>query len=135
MHINPSCLPSQKKQQSQQQYLKKCENINSKQPPKLDAHKIIQTIKFVIDMIMSIHNHNTHIYPIIHPLMAIYRYMQHIATNEYHKNKHHISVKRLFLYFTLNNFKSLQFLVSISIEFQIFTPICSTHICLCFVLA
>ena len=61
---------------------------------------------------MSIHNHNTHIYPIIHPLMAIYRYMHHIATNEYHKNKHHISVKRLFLYFTLNNFKSLQFLVS-----------------------
>ena len=55
MHINPSCLPSQKKQQSQQQYLKKCENINSKQPPKLDAHKIIQTMKFIIDMIMSMY--------------------------------------------------------------------------------
>ena len=55
----------------------------------------------------------------IHPLMAIYRYMHQIATNEYHKNKHHICVKRLFLYFTLNNFKSLQFLVSISIEFHL----------------
>ena len=50
MHINTSCLPSQKKQ-----YPKKCENINSKQPPKLDAHKIIQTIKFIIDMIMSMY--------------------------------------------------------------------------------
>ena len=86
---------------------------------------------------MQTHGHNTciYIYPIIHSLMAIYRYMHHIATNENHIIKYHISVKRLFLYFTLNNLKSLQFLVSISIEFQMITPICSTHICLCLVLA
>ena len=54
--------------------------------------------------------------------------MHHIATNEYHRIKYHISVKRLFVYLTLNNFKSLQFLVSISIEFLMFTPICSVCI-------
>ena len=85
-------------------------------------------MKFAIDLIMSTHSIiHLHIYPCFHSLMVIYRFMYNIISKEYHC-KYHINVKRL-LYFTLNNLKSLQFLVSISIEFQIFTPVCSTHVC------
>ena len=102
-------------------------------------------LKFVMDLIIStyvntdimhththtyiyIHIHTPmHIYPNIHPLTAIYRFSRLITTNEYLRIKYHINVKRLFLHSTLHNFRSLQFPVSISIEFQTLTPICSTH--------